>query len=75
MGARKAPGSPVAGKANTLVFPELNSANIGYKLVKRLAKAAAYGPFLQGFAKPVSDHSRGCSVEDIVVTASVTLVQ
>jgi phosphate acetyltransferase len=75
VGAKKAPGSSVAGKANTLVFPELNAANIGYKLVQRLAKAEAYGPFLQGFGRPVSDLSRGCSVEDIVVTASVTLVQ
>ncbi len=75
VGAKKAPGSPVAGKANTLVFPELNAANIGYKLVQRLARAEAYGPFLQGFSKPVSDLSRGCSVDDIVVTAAVTLVQ
>jgi phosphate acetyltransferase len=73
--AKKAPGSPVAGKANTLIFPDLQAANIGYKLVQRFAGAEAYGPFLQGFAKPVSDLSRGCSVEDIVNTSVVTLVQ
>ncbi|MGA2481185.1 MAG: phosphate acetyltransferase [Spirochaetia bacterium] len=73
--AKKAPGSPVAGKANTLIFPDLQSGNIGYKLVQRFANAEAYGPFLQGFAKPVSDLSRGCSVEDVVNTSVVTLVQ
>ena len=75
VGAKKAPGSPVAGKANTLIFPDLQSANIGYKLVQRFAGAEAYGPFLQGFAKPVSDLSRGCSVDDVVNTSVVTLVQ
>ncbi len=75
VGAKKAPGSPVAGKANTLIFPDLQAGNIGYKLVQRLAKAEAYGPFLQGFAKPVSDLSRGCSVDDVVNTSVVTLVQ
>ena len=72
---KKAPGSTVAGSANTLIFPNLNAGNIGYKLVQRLAGANAYGPFLQGFAKPVSDLSRGCSVDDIVTTAAVTLCQ
>jgi phosphate acetyltransferase len=70
---KKSPGSPVRGKVNTLVFPNLGAGNIGYKLVQRLGKAEAFGPFLQGFAKPVSDLSRGASVDDIVVTATVTL--
>ena len=72
---QKAPGSPVKGRVNTLIFPDLGSGNIGYKLVQRLANAQAYGPFLQGFAKPLSDLSRGASVEDIVTTCAVTLAQ
>ncbi|MDR0410470.1 MAG: phosphate acetyltransferase [Treponema sp.] len=70
---KKAPGSPIRGKTNTLVFPNLNAGNIGYKLVQRLGKAEAFGPFLQGFSKPISDLSRGASVDDIVITAAVTL--
>ncbi|MBI9102361.1 MAG: phosphate acetyltransferase [Spirochaetales bacterium] len=73
VGESKAPGSKVAGKANVLVFPDLQAGNIGYKLVQRMAGADAYGPFLQGFAKPVSDLSRGCSVDDIVNTSACTL--
>jgi phosphate acetyltransferase len=69
----KAPGSPIRGKVNTLVFPGLASGNISYKMVQRLANAEAFGPFLQGFAKPISDLSRGASVDDIVITCAVTL--
>ena len=72
---KKASDSRVAGKANVLIFPDLNSGNIGYKLVQRLAGADAYGPFLQGLFKPISDLSRGCSVDDMVNTSLVTTVQ
>lgn len=71
----KAPGSSVAGKANTLIFPDLNAGNIGYKLVQRLAKANAYGPLCQGISKPVNDLSRGCNSDDIAGVIAITCVQ